>query len=86
MPDERLPMRKVREVVRLRHACGASARTIAQSVGVGRTTVAEYLRRSAEIDDAEPERQVFMPAGFNPADSTVADVPMNALHHESAPA
>jgi len=28
-------------------------RTIAQSVGVGRTTVAKYLRRSAEIGDAE---------------------------------
>jgi transposase len=49
-------------------------RTIAQSVGVGRTTVAEYLRRTAvigitwpvpaEIDDAELERRLFMAAGF----------------------
>ena len=55
-------MRKVREVLRLKHACGASVRTIARSVGVGHTTVAEYLRRTAvigitwpapaEIDDA----------------------------------
>jgi transposase len=77
MPAERLSMRKVREVLRLRHACGASVRTIAQSVGVGRTTVAEYLRRTAvigitwpvpaEIDDAELERRLFMPAGFYPA-------------------
>jgi hypothetical protein len=68
-------MRKVREVLRLKHACGASVRTIARSVGVGHTTVAEYLRRTAvigitwpvpaEIDDAELERLLFAPAGFN---------------------
>ena len=38
MPTERLPMRKVREVLRLKHACGASERLIAQSLGIGRTT------------------------------------------------
>ena len=49
MPAERLSMRNVREVLRLKHACGASVRTIARSVGVGHTTVAEYLRRTAVI-------------------------------------
>jgi transposase len=73
MPAERLSMRKVREVLRLKYACGASVRTIARSVGVGRTTVAEYLRRTAvigitwpvpvEIDDATLERRLFTPAG-----------------------
>jgi transposase len=68
-------MRKVREVLRLKHACGASVRTIARSVGIGHTTVAEYLRRTsvigitwpvpAEIDDAELERRLFAPVGFN---------------------
>jgi transposase len=67
-------MRKVREVLRLKHACGASVRTIARSVGIGHTTVGEYLRRTAvigitwpvpaEIDDAELERRLFAPAGF----------------------
>ena len=67
-------MRKVREVLRLRHACGVSVRTIAQSVGVGHTTVGEYLRRTAvigitwpvpaEVDDAELERRLFTPRGF----------------------
>ena len=42
MPGERLSMRKVREVLRLKYACGASVRTIARSVGIGRTTVGEY--------------------------------------------
>ncbi len=57
------------------HACGASEPAIARTVGVGRTTVAEYLRRTAvigitwpippEVDDAELERRLFAPAGFN---------------------
>ena len=72
MPAERLPMRKVREVLRLKHACGASDRLIAQSLGIGRTTVGEYLRRAAvigitwpvELDDAELERLLFTPPGF----------------------
>lgn len=38
-------MRKIRDVLRL-HAAGLSARQIAASVGVGRSTVAEYLRRA----------------------------------------
>ena len=44
MPAERLPMRKVREVLRQRYACGASERVIAQSLGIGRTAVGEYIR------------------------------------------
>nr|MDA8251400.1 IS21 family transposase [Rhodospirillales bacterium] len=76
MPAERLSMRKVREVLRLRHASGASVRMIARSVGVGHTTVAEYLRRAAvlgitwpvpaALDDAALERRLFAPAGFHP--------------------
>src|SRR5258708_39183814 len=74
MAGERLSMRKVREVLRLKYGCGASVRTIARSVGIGRTTVAEYLRRTsvigitwpvpAEIDDAELERRLFTPDCF----------------------
>ena len=47
MPAERLPMRKVREVLRQRYACGASERVIAQSMGIGRTAIGEYIRRAA---------------------------------------
>ena len=73
MPAERLPMRKVREVLRLKHACGVSERVIARSIGVSRSTVAEYLRRAAviglawpippELDDARLERRLFTPSG-----------------------
>jgi len=46
MPAERAPMRKVREVLRLKHGLGLSERQIAASVGVSRSTVADYLRRA----------------------------------------
>ena len=69
MPAERAPMRKVREVLRLRHALGVSERQIAVTVGVSRSTVGEYLRRAAVIgitwpvpegiDDGELERRLF---------------------------
>jgi transposase len=67
-------MRKVREVLRLRHALGVSERQIAVTVGISRSTVGEYLRRAAVIgitwpvpegmDDAEVERRLFTPPTF----------------------
>ena len=74
MPAERLLMRQVREVLRLRYACGQSGHGIAAAVGISRYTVAEYLRRAAvvgmtwplppELDDAALERKLFTPPGF----------------------
>ena len=68
VPRKRLPMRKIAEVLRL-HAAGMSLRGIANSVGVGRTTVAEYLQRADEagmtwplpegLDDAAVEDKLF---------------------------
>src|SRR6516162_4416432 len=76
MPAERLPMRKVREVLRLKYACGTSERVIARSVGIGRTAIGEYIRRAAvigitwpvpeDLDDAALESKLFAPAGYNP--------------------
>ena len=48
MPAERAPMRKVREVLRLRHALGVSERQIAITTGV------RAGRRSASIFVAPP--------------------------------
>ncbi len=42
---KRLPMRKIRDALRLQ-AAGLSKRKIAASLGVGRTTVGEYLERA----------------------------------------
>jgi DNA-binding transcriptional regulator LsrR (DeoR family) len=46
MPAERLSRWKVREVLRLKYARGTSERVIAQSVGIGRTAIDEYVRRA----------------------------------------
>jgi len=75
MPAERAPMRKVREVLRLKHALGVSERQIAISIGISRSTVGEYLRRASVIgitwpvpegtDDGELERRLFTPPTFD---------------------
>lgn len=45
---ERLPMRTIREVLRLKLDCGLSDRQIAKSTGLARSTIGEYLRRFHE--------------------------------------
>ena len=65
MPAERLPMRKVREVLRLKYACGVSERVIARSVGIGRTAVGEYVRRAAVIGITWPVPLELDDAGWN---------------------
>src|SRR6266568_2914433 len=91
MPAERAPMRKVREVLRLKHALGASEREIAVSVGVSRSTIGEYLRRAAvigitwpvpaELDDAELERRLFTPAALD-GHAERAQPDWNQVHKE----
>src|SRR5258708_1189655 len=87
MPAERLSMRKVREVLRLKYACGASVRVIARWVGIGRTAVGEYIRRAAvvgitwpipdDLDDTTLERKLFAPAGYAPSqDRPLPDWPL----------
>jgi transposase len=53
MPGERLPMRKIRDVLRLR-AAGLSKRQIAASLNVGATSVGDYLRRARRTGVAWP--------------------------------
>ena len=65
---ERLPMRKIKDVLRL-SASGCSVRRIAQIVGISRPSVSTYLARAADsglswpsvqsIDDVCLERQLF---------------------------
>jgi len=43
LPQERLPVRKIKEVLRL-HALGLSQRQIALSCAVGQATVSDYLK------------------------------------------
>ena len=46
MANKRLPMRKIKEVLRLKYTCGLGEREIAQSCQVSRTTVGNYLKRA----------------------------------------
>lgn len=71
MPAERLSMRKIREVLRLSWGGKLSPRAVAQSCGVGRTTVREYLQRARragvswplpeEVSDGDLEALLFPP-------------------------
>lgn len=77
MAATRLSMRRIRDVLRLK-AAGHSRRQVAQSCGIARSTVAEYLKRAeaaglswpelSEIDDAELERKLFRPPVSLPAE------------------
>jgi transposase len=70
-------MRKIKEVLRLKLYNGLSNRQIAKTCGIGRPTVAEYLRRAADaglawplpsgLDEATLERQLFPPPPSLPA-------------------
>ena len=69
MPARRLLMRKIREVLRLRHEQGLSHQAVARACGVGVGTVNRYLRRvaqcglgwplPADLDDATLEARLF---------------------------
>ena len=62
-------MRKVREVLRLKHTLGMSLREISEATGVGKTVIGEYLQRAKvigiawpvpeAINDGELERLLF---------------------------
>jgi len=70
-------MRKIRDVLRLHYENGLSKRRIAPRVGLGVTTVADYLRRfresdlswplPAEMADSELERRLFPVTRSTPA-------------------
>ena len=54
MPAQRLAMRQVNEVLRLKWAQGLSDRKIAHSLGISRPAVAEYVRRAQAAGLAWP--------------------------------
>lgn len=54
MAQERLPMRKIKEVLRLKYEFGRGHREIARSCGISHSTVLEYLRRAQAAGVAWP--------------------------------
>ena len=69
MPVPRLSMRKIREVLRLKHDRGLSHRAVAHACAIGVGTVTLYLQRAtacgvgwpvpAELDDTALEARLF---------------------------
>ena len=69
MANRRLPVRKIKEVLRLKYACGLSKREVARSCNVARSTVGDYLMRAraaglswpeaAELGDSDLEARLF---------------------------
>ncbi|MDH4267925.1 MAG: IS21 family transposase [Deltaproteobacteria bacterium] len=91
MAKERLSMRKIKEVLRLHFEHQQSARQIAQSCDIARSTVKEYLHRaeqakviwplSGEMDDAALENRLFPPAPLISPEKRQMP-PMEYLHQE----
>jgi transposase len=75
---ERLSMRMIREVLRLKFECGLSDRQIAKSTGIARSSIGDYVRRfhdsglvwplSAGFQDLDLESCLFPPPPSIPAD------------------
>jgi transposase len=54
MPQERLTLRKIREILRLKHEVGLSNRAIARACKLSNSTVGAYLRRARETGVSWP--------------------------------
>ena len=54
MPRQRLSMRRIKQLLTMRFGAGASARSIAQELGIAPSTVREYLSRAAAAGIAWP--------------------------------
>jgi len=91
MPAERVTMRKIKDILRLKWACGLSNRQVAASCGVARSTVAETLYRAqaagvswplpAELDDTQLATRLY-PAGPPPTSPPRAVPDWATVHQE----
>jgi transposase len=91
MAKERLSMRRIKEVLRLHFEHQQSARQIAHSCDIARSTVKEYLDRvqksglswpvPADLDDAALENILFPPLSLIPQEKRQMP-PMDYLHRE----
>ena len=91
MPEPRLSMKKIKEVLRLR-SLGLHQHQIARSCSIGQSTVHHYLKRAAaaginwplaaEIDEVELERRLF-PLPLAPAErANLPPLDFVGLHRE----
>ena len=90
MATKRLPMRQIREILRLKHEQKLSHRAIAGACRVGLGTVADYLGRARqaglewplpeELDEAALEARLFPRAGPGSRERVAPDV--ERIHQE----
>jgi hypothetical protein len=91
LPEKRLSMRKIKEVLRLRHELGLHQEQIARSCSIGQSTVHRYLERAEaaqlvwplaeDWDDAKIEQLLFpVKVGFKAAAS--APIDFAGIHQE----
>ncbi len=75
MPAERLPMRKIREVLRLRWSLALTERATARACKAARSTVRDYVQRARaaglttweaanKLGDMELENALFPPSSM----------------------
>ena len=92
MPATRVSMRRIREILRLKHACGATDRAIARSIGVARSTIALYMERTAAaglswplpdtLSDRVLEAMLFASTGTKPGCRRKAEPDWAHVHRE----
>ena len=85
-------MRRVREILRLKHECGATERAIAQSLGIARSTVAVTLDRlaaaglgwplSATLSDRVLEAMLYAGPGTQRGSRRKVEPDWTHVHHE----
>lgn len=90
MPALRISMRKVKDVLRLKHAAQFSNRQIADAIGVARSTVADYLRRAEmagltwplpdDLDEETLDRLLFRDHGASASPFPLPD--WQVIHRE----
>jgi transposase len=92
MPAERVSMRRVREILRLKYEVGASDRAIARSVGVARSTARLCLDRvaaagltwplPATLTDGALEARLFASSGALPGQRRKTEPDWTTVHRE----
>lgn len=91
MPAERITMRKIREVLRLKFECKLSNRKIATSTSIARSTVSDYIERMNaaglhwplpdDMDDAQLE-QILFPQVPHPQKAQRPPLDFSKIHKE----
>jgi len=91
MPRERLSMRKIHEVLRLKWKSKLSNRSIARSCGISHSTVSEYVRRAQtaglswplpeSLDEDQLYRLLF-PKPAPPSERVIPEPDWQLIHTE----